>query len=285
MVGCSGCQDPGRVATITENSASVDGVETFWRRGEPDAGAAPAVFVHGVPTNSRIWLPFLNAAGGIALDLPGFGRSGKPADFDYSVAGYDRFLEAFLAHAGLERFSLVVHDWGGAALATAQRLQERIERLVLIATLPLLAGWQWHRVARIWRSPVVGELAMGFTIRPVMKRALRASAAKPEAVTDEFVDAVYSHFDQGTQRAILKLYRSAPPDLLATAGAQLGTIAAPSLVLWPDHDPFIPQRFGPAYAEALGGETELQVVEGAGHWAWLDRPDVVDTVTEFLQWR
>ena len=271
------------MAGITENSADIAGVETFWRRAEPDAGGAPAVFVHGVPTNSDIWVPFLEAAGGVALDLPGFGRSGKPADFDYSVAGYDRFLEAFLAHLGLERFSLVVHDWGGAALAVAQRLHERLDRLVLIAALPLLPGWRWHRVARIWRTPVVGELAMGFTIRPVMRRVLRASAARPGAVPDDFVDSAYRHFDHGTQRAILRLYRSAPPELLEASGRELGSITAPSLVLWPTEDPFIPQRFGAAYAEALGGQSRLEIVEDAGHWAWLDRPELVGRVAEFLK--
>ena len=270
------------MATITENSETIAGVETFWRRAEPDVGSSPALFVHGVPTNSDIWLPFLEAGGGVALDLPGFGRSGKPADFGYSVAGYDEFLEAFLAHAGLDRFSLVVHDWGAAALATAQRLHERLDRLVLIAALPLLPGWHWHRVARRWRTPVVGELAMGFTVRPVMKRVLRGSAGRPEAVSDAFVDSAYRHFDQGTQRAILKLYRSAPPEVLEASGRRLGAITAPALVLWPTEDPFIPQRFGPAYAEALGGETELEIVEGAGHWAWLDRPELVDRVTAFL---
>ncbi len=273
---------PRGVATTTDNSGAIAGVETFWRRAEPDAGAAPAVFVHGVPTSSDIWLRFLEASGGVALDLPGFGRSGKPADFDYSIGGYDRFLEAFLAHLRLERFSLVVHDWGAAALATAQRLHERLDRVALIAALPLLAGWQWHRVARIWRTPVVGELAMGLTIRPVMRRLLRVSAARADAMPDEFVDSVYGHFDHGTQRAILKLYRSAPAELLAASGRELGAITAPSLVLWPTEDPFIPKRFGADYAEALGGESDLEIVEDAGHWPWLDRPELVERVTGFL---
>ena len=41
-----------------------------------------------------------------------------------------------------------------------------------------------------------------------------------------------SDFDHGTQRAILKLYRSAPPDVLAAAGERLGELAAPALVVW-----------------------------------------------------
>ena len=72
------------------------------------------LYVHGVPTRRSTGSPSSSAIGGVAPDLPGFGRSAKPADFDYSISGYDRFLEAFAEHAGLERFSLVVHDWGGS---------------------------------------------------------------------------------------------------------------------------------------------------------------------------
>jgi pimeloyl-ACP methyl ester carboxylesterase len=269
------------VATVTEERADIAGVEIFWRRAEPDIGAAPVLFVHGVPTNSDIWLPFLEACGGIALDLPGFGRSAKPAHFDYSIPGYDRFLETFLDHLGIERFSLVVHGWGGGlALATAQRLPERLERLVLFSSTPLLPGYRWHRIARLWRTPVVGETIMGFTTRFTMKRALREANATP--MPDEFLDSVYSHFDHGTQRAILKLYRSAPPATLERWGRDLGRITAPALVLWPTEDPYIPASFGQAYADALGGETRLEMIEEAGHWSWLDRSELIAAATRFL---
>ena len=271
------------MASVSEHRAEIAGVETFWRRAEPDAGAAPAVFVHGVPVSSDIWLPFLESCGGIALDLPGFGRSGKPADFDYSIPGYDRFLGAFLDHLGLERLSLVVHDWGaGVALPVAQRMPGRLERLVLFSSTPLLPGYRWHRIARLWRTPLVGEITMGFSGRFAMRRGLRASLASPDRMPEEFVDSVMRHFDHGTQRAILKLYRSAPPNTLARWGRDLGEITAPALLLWPTEDPFIPARFGAAYAEALGGETRLEVVEAAGHWSWLDRPELIAAAVRFL---
>jgi pimeloyl-ACP methyl ester carboxylesterase len=181
---------------IVERHTEVAGLETHWRQ----AGEVPILYVHGVPTASWDWEPFLARTGGVAPDLPGFGNSAKPGDFDYSIPGYDRFLEAFCDHARLERFSLVVNDWGGVALALAQRFPERIERLVLFSTVPLLPGFKWHRVARAWRTPLVGELTMGFTTRWAMRRSL------PRVIADR----AYTHFDQGTQRAILRLYRSAP---------------------------------------------------------------------------
>src|ERR1044072_1270918 len=117
-----------------QHRTQIDGVEVHWRR----EGDAPILYVHGVPTASWDWLPFLARTGGVAPALPGFGASGKPNDFDYSIAGYDRFLERFTETVGLERLSLVVHDCGGAAVAFAQRFPERIERLVVIGALPLV---------------------------------------------------------------------------------------------------------------------------------------------------
>ncbi len=252
---------------IAERRAEVAGLEIGWRQ----AGDAAVVYLHGVPTAGWDFDPFLARTGGIAPDLPGFGRSAKPAGFDYSIPGYDRFLEAFLAHVGLERVSLVVHDWGAVGLALAQRMPERVERLVLLGAVPLLPGYRWHRVARAWRTPVVGELTMGFTTRFGFRRSL------PRAIADR----AYDHFDHGTQRAILKLYRSAPPEALARHGELLGELRCPALLLWPTRDPYIGAEFGERYAEALGGDVELKNVD-AGHWPWLDRPELVESVARFV---
>jgi pimeloyl-ACP methyl ester carboxylesterase len=252
---------------ISEEHAEVAGLEVHWRR----AGDAPVLYLHGVPTGSFDWIPFLERIGGIAPDFPGFGRSAKPAEFDYSIAGYDRFLEAFAEHTGLERFSLVVHDWGAVGLAFAQRFPERIETLVLFTTVPFLPGYRWHRIARGWRTPLLGELMMGFTTRRALRREL------PRGLADE----AWEHFDQGTQRAILKLYRASPPEVLERAGARLGELRCPALVLWPTADPYNPAEFGQRYADALGGDAVLELV-AAGHWTWHERPELVERAAGFL---
>jgi pimeloyl-ACP methyl ester carboxylesterase len=252
---------------VAERNSVVAGLDIGWRM----AGDAPILYVHGVPTAGWDLEPFLERTGGVAPDLPGFGRSAKPADFDYSIPGYDRFLERFCDEIGLERMSLVVHDWGGVALAFAQRFPERIERLVLLSTVPLLPGYGWHRVARAWRTPVIGELTMGFTNRRGFRRALPS----------EIADRAYDDFDQGTQRAILKLYRSAPPEELERHGRRLGELRCPALVLWPTRDPYIGAAFGERYAQALGGDARLEPVEG-GHWTWYERPELVDRVAAYL---
>jgi pimeloyl-ACP methyl ester carboxylesterase len=255
---------------VAERSNEVAGLQVHWLEGPADT-AGPVLYVHGVPTASWQWLPFIERSGGLAPDLPGFGRSAKPGDFDYSIAGYGRFLEAFVDELELERFSLVVHDWGAVALDLAQRFPGRVERLVLLATVPLLPGYRWHRVARGWRTPLVGELMMGFSSRYAFRRAL----------PPELADRAWEDFDHGTQRAILKLYRSAASEVLERAGARLEELRCPALLLWPTRDPYIGVEFGQAYADALGGPAELELVD-AGHWTWVDRPEVVARTADFL---
>ena len=264
---------------MNRHEGEVAGTQTVWYE---DEARTPILYVHGVPNSGTMWRPFVERTGGIAPDLPGFGESGKPAHFDYSIKGYGDWLEAFVDQLGLERFRLVMHDWGAVGLELAQRRPQAVERLVLIDLVPFLPGYRWHRIARIWRTPIAGELLMGSATKWGTRRLLRQTRAIPPEHVEAFVDEQWRHFDHGTQRAILKLYRSAPPDVLERAGDRLGEIEAPALVVWGEKDIYLPERFAHDYAAAVGGEARAQVVPDAAHWVWLDRPGVVDDVAGFL---
>ena len=277
------------MSEVTEHSGEIDGLPVFWRSAPPPGARAPtapapppALYLHGVPTSSLDWVPFLEHGGGVAPDLPGFGRSGKPGHFPYTIEGYADFLERFCELAGLDRISLAVHDWGGVGLAFAQRHPERIARLAVIDAVPLLPGYRWHRLARAWRTPVIGELLMGSTSARVLRLVSRESNAAPGPMSEEFIAGVMDHFDHGTQRAILRLYRSAPPAVLAAAGEHLDRLTGPALVVWGERDPYIPARFADEYARALGGAEVVKLAD-AGHWPWLDRPELVERVAAFLE--
>src|SRR5689334_21078340 len=73
-----------------------------------------ALFLHGNPTSSFIWrniLPLVApVAHCIAPDLIGFGQSGKP-DIDYRFGTHARYLDAFIAKAGIGSAYLVAQDW------------------------------------------------------------------------------------------------------------------------------------------------------------------------------
>jgi pimeloyl-ACP methyl ester carboxylesterase len=300
---------PRAVPEVSDHDGEIDtpfgaqvGLPVFWRSALPErsvngASAAAAhaaqtqaqaaqtqaavpLYLHGVPDSSDQWLDFLARSGGLAPDLPGFGRSAKTGSLSFTIEEYADFLEKFLELVEVERVRMVLHDWGAVGLAFAQRHPERIERLVVINAVPFLPGYRWHRTARIWRTPVLGELSMGSTNRRVLRLLSRESNATPGPMPESWLDSVLAHFDEGTQRAILRLYRSSPPERLAQAGERLGSLGVPSLVVWGMRDPYIPARFGRAYAEVLGAK--LLELPDAGHWPWLDRPDAVERVTEFV---
>ena len=271
------------MASIETGTVMVDGVSTFFRKVKGDG--PPAVFVHGVPTHSEDWQPFLERIEGpaLAFDLPGFGRSARhsPTEFDYSMDGQAKFVTRFLQRMAVEDYSLVVHDWGSVALIGAQEEPERLKRLVIMNAVVLLPGYRWHRTARVWRTRGLGELSTRIRSRRLLDYGLRESRGNWSRHDPAFVDMIFDQLDKGTFDAILRLYRSAPPDRLAAAGERLGAIRAPALVIWAGKDRYLPARFGPEFAARLPN-SELVELPEAGHWPWIDAPEVVDRVIRFL---
>lgn len=266
--------------TIEEGTVEVEGTEIFYRRRS--GSGPPAVFVHGNPTNSSDWLPFMEKRSGpsLAFDLPGWGRSGRP-DPAYTMHGMAGFFGRALAALDVGDHKLIVHDWGGMALIAAQREPDRVKKLVIINAAPLVPGYRWHWIAQLWRRRGIGEFANATFKRPVVGLVLRQARGNRKAMPDELIDSIYDTFDAGTKRAILTLYRSAPEDELEAAGRDLGKLTCPALVAWGNRDPYLAPKFGQAFAERLPN-AELAELDGCGHWPWIDDPGVVDRVVGFL---
>jgi pimeloyl-ACP methyl ester carboxylesterase len=110
---------------------------------------------------------------------------------------------------------------------------------------------------------------MGLTGRTLLRRLGGLSA--PHA------DEVLRHFDHGTQRAILKLYRAE-----RAVTAPLDAVTAPALVVWGERDRYLDPSWAERIAAALGGPAEVEIVPGAGHWPWLDRPELVQRIAQYL---
>jgi pimeloyl-ACP methyl ester carboxylesterase len=265
---------------VDEQTIQVGGASVFYRSASA-TGSTP-LFLHSAPTSSDDWTPFLERSGGIAPDLIGFGRSTKAHNLEYSFDAYANFVEDLLHTLGVDRVMLVGHGWGAAiGLVFAQRHPERVQRLVLCNAVPLLDSFRWPSLVRWLRRPVIGELLMGATNQRRLGRTLRRGCVRPDAWSEERIAAVWQQFDQGTQRATLRLQRSVDERGLAGAGAKLTELDQPALVVWGARDPWLAPAFADAYAARLP-RASLELVADAGHWPWLDQPAVIDRVTEFL---
>ena len=266
--------------TIDEHTIELAGAPVFYRRA-PAAGS-PALYLHSVPTSSDDWLALLGQTGGVAVDLLGFGRSSKAGNLEYTLPAYADFIERFLDRLEIERVTLVGHGWGAAiGLAFAQRRPERLDRLAIIDAVPLLGGFAWPRSVAYLRRRGVGELIMGSVNRRLLARALRSGAVSAQAWPNQRVKAVWEQFDQGTQRAILRLHRSLDVEGLEQAGAGLESLSQPSLVIWGESDPWLAPDLADAYGARLPDVTVIRI-PGAGHWPWLDQPSVAEYVKAFV---
>ena len=270
---------------LRERNVSVAGVTSIVREGGGD-GPEAVVFVHGNPGSSRDWTALATAASAFARvvvpDMPGFGRADKPAGFEYTVDGYARHLAGLVEACGVRCAHLVLHDFGGTwGLAWAAAHAQAFRSVVLLDT-GVLPNYRWHRFARIWQTPLVGEAFQLGTTRFLFASLLKAGNPRlPRA----FVDAMYDDYDAGTRRAVLRLYR-ATPDLGAITrpiGAALGPLNRPALVVWGRHDPYIDVTYAARQRETFPA-ARVEVLPDCAHWPHAEDPAAVaDLVVPFLR--
>jgi haloalkane dehalogenase len=102
----------------------------------------PILFVHGTPTWSFEYRHLIRALSAghrcVAPDHLGFGLSERPAGVPYTPEAHSARLQEFVDRLGFDRFTLVVHDFGGPiGLPLALADHSRVTRLVLLNT------WMW----------------------------------------------------------------------------------------------------------------------------------------------
>lgn len=234
------------------------------------------VFVHGNPDGGADWLPLMEPvsefARVVAPDMPGFAGAEKRADMDYTLAGYARHLGGVIDALGVRRVHLVAHDFGGPfALTWAAANTDRVGSVTLVNTGVLL-DYAWHRAARLWRTPVVGELFTAAAVPAVTRAWLRNDNPGLDPRWIEHIAGISR--PAGTKRAVLRLYRSTTQQMMDRLVGPLREADLPCQVIWGTNDVYIPTEQAYRQREPFPS-ARIATVEGAGHWVWLERPDDV----------
>jgi pimeloyl-ACP methyl ester carboxylesterase len=265
-------------ATVRRTRIRAGGTQPRVLEAGPEGASEAVVFVHGNPGSCDDWERLAAAVGGIgvravALDLPDFGETIAPPGFVHDVPTYVGFLEQALEVLGVERVHLVVHDFGGPiGLVWAAMHADRVASVTLMDT-GILPGYRWHSLARIWRTPVLGELFQAISSPRVMRRMV--GRQEPSGLPQEFLDRI--HYSRRARRAVLALYRATPDPGAAGVefAAYMRSLDIPALVIWGEHDAYLPSAYAPRQRDAFPS-ADVHVLPASGHWPFADAPETVE---------
>lgn len=245
----------------------------------------PVLFVHGTPTWSYEWRHLIRALAPerrcVAPDLLGFGLSARPARFAYTPEAHAAVLAGFVAALGLDRLTLVVHDFGGPI-----GLPLCLDRPALVRRLVLLNTWMWafdddpamRRRARLAGSGLGRFLyrRLNASLRLLMPSAYGDRRKLTRAIHRQYLAPFPRPDDRA--RVLWTLARA----LLGSRGyyddlwqRRARLQGRPALVVWGMKDPAFPPRLLDRWARVLGEGARIVRVPAAGHWPHEEAPDAV----------
>lgn len=259
-----------------------------------EAGAGPTVlFVHGTPTNSYEYRHLMAALSPthrcIAPDHLGFGKSDRPPGFPYTPEAHAEALREFVEALGLDRFTLVVHDFGGPiGLPLALDGGSRVDRLVLMNT------WAWPidddpRMARGARLIGGGVGRFLYRHANASLRLIMPSAYGDKRKLTREIHRRYLDVFRDREARVLVLHALARA-LLGSSGhyrsllERIGALTQrPVLIVWGMKDSAFPPYQLERWRSLLPDATIVRI-EGAGHWPHEEEPEqVVAALQRFLQ--
>jgi len=250
------------------------------------------LFVHGTPTWSFEYRHVISALSKryrcVAPDHLGFGHSSRPKDFAYTPEAHAAVLAEFVDRLGLDRFTIVVHDFGGPiGLPLALQTDSRVDRIVI------LNSWAWplddDRIG-------TGAKLLGGPIGRVLYKYANASLRliMPSAYGDRKkltpeIHARYLEVFRDRDARVLVLHALAKALLGSRAHYQslLDRIGAlrnrPVLIVWGVKDSaFKPHQLA-RWRDLLPNAVVVEIAD-AGHWPHEETPaQVIDAIERFLK--
>lgn len=266
----------------------------------PSRKAPMAVYLHGLGGSATTWTDLAGQLSvtlrGMALDLPGFGRTAPLADHDFSLRAHTEAVRRFLSGLSARPVHLIGNSFGGAiALRIAAEHPELVRTLTVIspampdlrpdlrrmpdprlvlsnlALLPGMSDWAF------------GQQLLAMTPRERAERMVRMCFADPSAISEQrLADVAREYAELGRKpwtgnaigRTTMGLIRHwfLPPPL--SMWQDLPRIIAPTLVVWGADDRLVTVRKAPRTAAGIA-RARLLVLPRTGHIAQMERPATV----------
>jgi len=241
----------------------------------------PVLFVHGTPTWSFEYRHLIKALSPqmrcIAPDLVGFGLSGRPSSFAYTPEAHAHALAEFVDRLGLERFTLVVHDFGGpVGLPLALDGVGRVSRLVIMNT------WMWpdeemQRAGRLMGGSI-GRLLYRYanaSLRLIMPRAYGDRKRLTPEIHRQYLEPFRNRNDRVLVLHALAKSLLGSQEFYADSWRRANRLAGrPALIVWGMKDFAFGPRHLARWEQLLPASRVLKLAD-AGHWPHEEAPEEV----------
>ena len=238
----------------------------YAEQGDPNAEVL--IFIHGWPDSwfswSRVFGRLPAAYHAYAIDQRGFGDSERPAA-GYTIDQLALDVVAFMHAVGVSRATLIGHSMGTfVARRVAEIAPASVTRLVCIGSAVRAAN-EVTREVQAMLAPLVDPLPVEF-VREFQESAIHHPVPEP------FFGGIVAASRQAPARVWQRMFDG----LLAFDDRdQLGRIAAPTLILWGDHDALFPDEAEQHQLAAAIAGSRLMVLPETGHSPNWERPELV----------
>lgn len=257
---------------------------------------APILFVHGIPTSSYLWRNVIRELGqgyrSIAPDLMGLGDTRTPLDHRYDMEAQADKLMELVDFLGLDQFTLVCHDQGGAAAQwLAVHNPSRIKRFI-ITNCVCYDNWPVTIVANFMKLLGFGPaskiahrfgLTMSWAKSPV---GMRLGVCDPQAMSDDAIEE-YVKFSRGSYTRFEEFRRFALAGdywYSVEAAKKFGELHSPTMIIWAGSDRWLSVSWARRLYDDIAGATRFEVIPFAGHFFQEEEPALcAKYIDEFMQ--
>ncbi len=249
-----------------EKWVSVDGLNINYT----DVGEGKCIVLfHGWGANKEAFTPIINKLSQymrvVALDFPGFGKSDEPKEI-WDVDAYAEFMKKFLKETDSEGAIWLGHSFGGRVIIKLfSKADKKPEKIVLVdsAGIKPKRGFDYYLKVYTYKA---GKKILSLPL--INKTGLYEKWVKNAGSSDY---KTLSENMRGTMSRVVN------EDLRS----YLKDISSPTLLIWGDKDTATPLSDAHIMDDLLP-DSGIVVLEGAGHFSYLDRPGKFFAALEYF---
>lgn len=270
----------------THTQSTSLGDVAYWDIGAPDSSEV-RILLHGLPTSKELWINVLDAlpAGRtVVVDLLDFGQSSAIDPFTLDHRKRAQAIDELRGELGINTFDLIAHDLGASvAVDYLDQFGDRVERLVLMSA-PVYPDFAEPAVVDLVRKRWIGMPLLRLMPRVLYRRTLLRGLVHNSALDDVQMSAFKRDYSSraGKERLWQSLSWGTPEEMFAAYPEILKRIAAPTLLIHGQHDPYIPLEHAHRMDEDIP-DSELVIIERGAHFLPIDTPqEVAAALSAFL---